>query len=73
MSNGTDINRKTVYKVLSDMADNASEIANHRFYCYLVANSILAVAWVGIYKMFCDLSTTELVKLDIVPALLNGT
>lgn len=57
MNNGTNIPREMVYEVLSGLANNASTIANYRFYCYLVANTILVLAWVELYKIYLGLST----------------
>jgi len=41
-----------MYKVLNGMAINASIHADYRFYCYLVANTILVLASVELYGKF---------------------
>ncbi len=50
-----------MYNVLNEMAINASIHADYRFYCYLVANTILVLASVELYGKFYILpkGTTE--------------
>lgn len=71
MSDGTNIDRKIVYEVLNSMVSNASMIVNYRFYCYLVANTILVLAWVELYKIFSGLDTSpQLANWKIVTCIL---
>jgi len=44
--------RNKTYIVLNGMVNTASTIADYRFYYYLVANTILVLAWVELYGMF---------------------
>jgi len=48
-------NRFEIYKVLDGMARSSSETADSRFYHYLVANSLLLLAWVELSGVFSGL------------------
>ena len=49
MSGNSEIDKKDIYQALPNLATNAENISWTRFNSFLVANSIIILAWIAIY------------------------